>query len=203
MTAEELNAAVPGLSQAIAPQFRERLDRHALASPQNAEIFRATFASVPNVVDTLFHRLGYVEGTEWPMWKLVGAFYLMEQELGPATVLDAGRKIYATMPWPAGVRSVADALRFTTIAYTASHLLSPSEIVGCWRVELEEPGHTILVDDTPYPCFVNEGVVAGICQAFARQNPRYEVAEPPPAKRNGGLRTRYSVRYTPFAASSG
>jgi hypothetical protein len=193
----EMEAVSPGLYEALAPQFRDRLPSKALASPQNAEIFRATFAAVPEIVDGLFTRLQYEEGSEWPMWKLVAAFYLVEAQIGSQAVLDAGKHIYATMPWPADVRSVADALRFTTIAYAASHFLSPSDVVGCWRVELEERGHIILVDDTPYPCFVNEGVIAGICTAFARQAPTYEVLDPATAKRGGGRVTRYSVKFNP------
>lgn len=195
VTREEMEAVSPGLYEAVAPQFRDRLASQALASPQNAEIFRAMFSSVPEVVDALFERVGYVEETEWPMWKLVTAFYVIQAQLGPQAVVESGKQIYATMPWPEGVRSIADALRFTTIAYTSSHFLSPVEIVGCWRVEREERGHIVLVDDTPYPCFVNEGVVAGICQAFAKQSPSYTIA--PNAKRDGGTVTSYSVRFTP------
>jgi hypothetical protein len=101
------------------------------------------------------------------------------------------------MPWPPEVKTIADALRFTVVAFAGSHLNAPKEIVGSWRVESEEPGRTVLVDDTAYPCFVNEGVVAGICTAFARYKPKYEILEPSAAKRNGGLVTRYEVKYQP------
>lgn len=197
VTREEMEALSPGLYDVLAPQFRDRLSSEGLASPQNAEIFRATFAMVPSVVDELFARLQYVEGSEWPMWKLVTAFYMIEARIGPTAVLDAGKQIYATMPWPPEVRSLADALRFTEIAYAASHFLSPASIVGCWRVASEVPGRIVLVDETPYPCWVNEGVIAGICTAFAKQSPTYELVDGATAKRNGGMTTSYAVTFTP------
>jgi hypothetical protein len=197
LTREQIEGVSAGLYDVLAPQFRDRLPAEALASPQNAQIFRATFATVPHIVDDLFTRLAYVEGTEWPMWKLVGAFYLIEARIGSSAVLEAGRQIYATMPWPPEVRSIADALRFTEIAYAASHFLSAASLVGCWRVESEAKGRIVLVDDTPYPCFVNEGVVAGICAAFAKQEPVYTVLDAETAKRAGGMITRYAVTFTP------
>jgi len=193
----EIEAVSAGLYDVLAPQFRDRLPADALASAQNAEIFRATFMAVPSVVDDLFARVGYVEGDDWPMWKLVTTFYLIEAKLGSQDVLDAGKQIYSTMPWPPEIKSIADALRFTTIAYATSHFLGPAEAVGCWRVESEVRGRIVLVDDTPYPCFVNEGVIAGICAAFSRQDPSYEVLDAASAKRAGGMITRYGVTFTP------
>ncbi len=197
LTRQEIEALSTGLYDVLPLQFRDRLPAEALASPQNAEIFRATFGAVPHIVDELFARLQYVEGTEWPMWKLVLAFYLIEARIGPGAVVDAGKNIYGTMPWPPEIRSIADALRFTTIAYATSHFLASADVVGCWRVESEDPGRIVLVDDTCYPCFVNEGVIAGICTAFAKQNPSYEILDPATAKRAGGMITRYSVTFTP------
>lgn len=178
-------------------QFRDRMPKGAKASGQNAAIFRATFAAVPDMVDELFAQLGYVEGTDWLVAQLILAFYWIEAKVGSNTVRAAGEEIYSTMPWPPEVKTIADALRFTVVAYAGSHLNAPTDVVGGWRVELEEPGHTVLVDDTAYPCFVNEGVVAGICTAFGRYQPAYEIVAPETAKRNGGLVTRYSVKYRP------
>lgn len=129
--------------------------------------------------------------------KLVAAFYLVENRIGPNTVRKAGERIYGTMPWPPEVRSIADALRFTHVAFFESHLRAPVERSGQWRVESETPGVTILVDETPYPCNVNEGVVAGICVAFARQNPSYRILDADRCKRSGGSVTRYEVVFKP------
>lgn len=197
LTRDEVEAISPGSYELLPAQFRDRLPAGAFASPQNAAIFRATFAAVPDMVDDLFGQLGYVEGTNWPMAKLVLAFYLIEAKIGSSGVFAAGREIYSSMPWPPQVKNIADALRFTVVAYADSHLDAPAEVVGCWRVESEEPGRTVLVDDTPYPCQVNEGVVAGICAAFSACVPRYEVLDPGNAKRAGGLVTRYEVKYRP------
>jgi len=181
----------------LPPQFRDGLASETKASPQNSEIFRATFSFDPKLVDNLFEQLKYEDGTTWPMWKLVAAFYMVEKRIGPNTVRKAGERIYSTMPWPPQVQSLADALRFTEIAYFESHLRAPRERAGGWRVELEQPGLTILVDETPYPCNVNEGVVSGICMAFTAQKPSYRLLDPATSKREGGLVTRYEVRFDP------
>ena len=55
----------------------------------------------------------------------------------------------------------------------------------------------MLVDDTPYPCNVNEGVIAGICSAFSKQKPLYRILDMPEAKRSGGMITRYEVKFEP------
>jgi hypothetical protein len=178
-------------------QFRDALPASAKASAQNSQVFRATLHVMPRLVDELFDQVKYTDGTDWLMWKLIAAFYLMEMRIGPNSVRQAGERIYSTMPWPPLVKSIADALRFTQVAYFESHLQESHEIVGRWRVESETPGRTILVDENPYPCHVNEGVIAGINRAFAAQKPSYDILEPTRAKRAGGVTTRYEVTYEP------
>ena len=197
VTEAEMSAVSREIYPLLPAQFRDLLPSEVLASPQNAEIFRATLSFNPQRVDELFAQVKYTPGTEWPMWKLVAAFYLVEKRIGPNTVRKAGERIYGTMPWPPEVKSIADALRFTHVAFFESHLRAPVERSGQWRVESEEPGVTILVDETPYPCNVNEGVVAGICVAFSKQNPSYRILDPDRSKRSGGMVTRYEVVYKP------
>jgi hypothetical protein len=191
----EMNAVSQEIYGLLPEQFRDRLPGEVMASAQNSEIFRATFSFDPKLVDALFDQLRYEQGSEWPMWKLVACFYMIEKRIGPNTVRKAGERIYSTMPWPPQVKSLADALRFTEIAYFESHQRATKARAGCWRVELEKPGLTILTDDTPYPCNVNEGVVSGICMAFAKQMPSYRLLDPQKAKRAGGTTTRYEVTY--------
>ena len=198
VTETEMNSVSREIYGNLPVQFRDRLPSEVLASPRNSQIFRATFSFDPKLIDALFKQLLYDDGSEWPMWKLVSCFYLIEKRIGPNTVRKAGEHIYSTMPWPPQVKSLADALRFTQIAYFESHLRAPKDRAGCWRVELEKPGLTILTDETPYPCNVNEGVVSGICMAFTKQKPSYRVLEPEKSKRAGGLVTRYEVSYRPL-----
>jgi hypothetical protein len=197
VTQAEMDAISPEIYPLLPPQFRDALAAEVWASPQNSEIFRATFSFDPSLVNGLFEQLQYEEGKEWQQWKLVAAFYLVEKRIGPNTVRKAGERIYSTMPWPPQVKSIADALRFTEIAYLEAHLRAPRERAGGWRVEAEQPGLTVLVDETPYPCNVNEGVVSGISVAFAAQKPSYRLLEPERTKRAGGLCTRYEVSYEP------
>jgi hypothetical protein len=195
VTQREMNAVSPEIYPLLPTQVRDRLAAETQASPQNSEIFRATFSFDPTLVDGLFQQLKY-DGGIWPMWKLVAAFHLVEKRIGPSTVRKAGERVYSTMPWPPQVKSLADALRFTETAYFESHLRAPKERAGCWRVESERPGLTVLADETPYPCNVNEGVVSGICVAFMQQKPSYRLLDPQTAKREGGLVTRYEVTYS-------
>lgn len=197
VTAAEMNAVSREIYPLLPEQFRDTLPSEVVASAQNTDIFRATLSFNPRTLDELFAQVVYTPGADWPMWKLVAAFYLVEKRIGPNTVRKAGERIYGTMPWPPAVRSIADALRFTEVAYFESHLRAPKERAGRWRVEEERPGLTILADENPYPCNVNEGVVAGICVAFAKQNPSYRILDPERSKRAGGLTTRYEVVFKP------
>lgn len=197
VTCAAMEAEAPGVYELLPAQFRDRLPAGVLASPQNAMIFRASFGVVPRLVDELFATLRYTEGTRWPMWKLVAAFYLVEIRIGQSSVRQAGERIYATMPWPPEVRSVADALRHTGAAYFESHMRAPPSVTGCWRVEFDGPTRILIADDTPYPCHLQEGVIAGICHTFGRQHPVYRLTEPGKAKRAGGTVTRYQVDFMP------
>jgi hypothetical protein len=197
VTRSEMDAVSNEIYPLLPKQFRDRLPAEAKASAQNTEIFRATLHVMPSLVNVLFNQVKYKDGDDWLMWKLVAAFYLIEQRIGPNSVRQAGERIYSTMPWPPMVQSLADALRFTEAAYFESHLRAPAEIVGGWRVQSEERGRTVLVDDSPYPCNVNEGVIAGICSAFSKQKPLYRILELESAKRSGGMTTRYEVRFEP------
>jgi hypothetical protein len=192
-----MEAEAPGVYKVLPEQFRDRLPADVYASPQNAQIFRATFGAMPRVVDELFAMLRYTERTKWPMWKLVAAFYLVQVRIGESTVRQAGERIYSTMQWPPEVHSIADALRHIDSAYFESHLRAPRMTAGCWLVEREGPSQMVIADETPYPCHVNEGVVAGICRAFMRQRPVYRLVEPLKAKRAGGLVTRYQIDFVP------
>ncbi|WP_437674495.1 hypothetical protein [Sorangium sp. So ce131] len=197
VTRQEMESEHPGVYAALPSQFRDRLPARVRASPQNSRIFRAGFDVFPGLVTDLFDRLRYVEGTEWPMWKLVGAFYLVKARIGESAARHAGEKIYSTMPWPPQVSTIADALRFTETAYFESHLRAPRWLAGCWRVVRETPTSMVLDDDTPYPCHLNEGVIAGISRAFSRQRPRYRILDEAGAKRAGGTVTRYEIEFTP------
>lgn len=195
VTRAEMDAVSKEIYPLLPAQFRDMLPAEAKASSQNSEIFRATLQVMPRLVNELFAQVKYTDGTDWLMWKLVAAFYLVEKRIGPNSVRQAGERIYSTMPWPPMVKSIADALRFTEVAYAESHMRGPKDVVGCWRVESEQPGRMSLVDDTPYPCYVNEGVIAGICRAFSKQRPTYSVLDPSTAKRSGGLVTRYDILF--------
>ena len=198
VTREDMEAEAPGVYALLPAQIRDRLPADAWASPMNARIFRATFGAMPRLVDDLFARLDYTDRAQWPMWKLVAAFHLIEIRIGQSTVRQAGEMIYSTMLWPSQLRSVADALRHINTAYFESHLQAPPSLVGCWRVEEDSPSRIVVADDTPYPCHVNEGVVAGICRAFSRQRPVYRILDPKWAKRAGGTVTRYQVDFLPL-----
>jgi hypothetical protein len=107
VTRQMMESECPGVYQKLPRQFRDRLPARVHASPQNADIFWAGFNLFPGLVTDLFNRLKYVEGTVWPMWKLVAAFYLVEARIGESAVKHAGEQIHATMSWPSHLRTVA------------------------------------------------------------------------------------------------
>lgn len=197
VTKSAMEAECPGVYEVLPKQFRDVILAGQRASSQNAQIFRQGFDVLPGLVNELFARLKYKEGHDWDFWKLLAAFYLVEVRIGPNSAMRAGEKIYSTMPWPPQVRSLEDALRFTEIAYAESHLRGPFEHIGGWRVESTAPGRMVMVDSSPYPCSLNEGVIAGIARAFAKQKPSYQLLDPATAKRNGGRATRYEVTFRP------
>jgi hypothetical protein len=125
VTRQAMEAECPGAYDAIPKQFRDKLPAEVTASPQNAMIFRNGFDVFPGLVDELFKRVRYVDGSDWPMWKLVASFYLLEVRIGKSVAMRAGEKIYSTMPWPPQVVTIADALRFTETAYFESHMRAP------------------------------------------------------------------------------
>lgn len=197
VTRREMDAVSVGVYDALPAQVRDRLPAEVMASAQNSEVFRATFDVLPRLVDGLFARLQQVEGQPWPMWKLVAAFYLIEAQIGTSSVMQAGERIYSTMPWPPAVKTIADALRFTQGAYLDSHLQASPSLIGGWRVESEGPARMVLVDETLYPCHFSEGVLAGICRKFTRQKPRYRLIDSHTSRRAGGSSTRYEISYQP------
>jgi hypothetical protein len=199
VTRAEMDAVSNEIYPSLPEQFRDVLPVDVKASSQNSEIFKATLLVMPRLVNELFAQVKYTDGAEWLMWKLVAAFYLVEKRIGPNSVRLAGERIYATMPWPPMVKSLADALRFTEVAYFESHLRASPDVAGGWRVLSETPGRTVMADDTPYPCNVNEGVIAGICAAFSKQNGSYTILDAHEAKRSGGMITRYEVLFEPVA----
>jgi hypothetical protein len=197
VTRSEMDAVSKEIYALLPAQFRDTLPAEAKAAAQNSEIFRATLHLMPRLVTELFSQVKYTDGSEWLFWKLVAAFYLVEKRIGPNSVRQAGERIYSTMPWPPMVKSLADALRFTEVAYFEAHLRGGHEVIGRWRVDTETNGRTVLVDETPYPCSLQEGVIAGICRAFSAHKPVYTLLVPESAKRAGGMSTRYEVKYVP------
>src|SRR4051812_16804001 len=97
VTRETMESESPGVYASLPTQFRDRLPEEVSASPQNAMIFRNGFGFMPAMVDDMFARLRYVDGTNWPMWKLVACFYMVEVRIGKNSVKHAGEKIYSTM----------------------------------------------------------------------------------------------------------
>ncbi|AUX42403.1 uncharacterized protein SOCE26_038340 [Sorangium cellulosum] len=98
VTRRVMESECPGVYGALPPQFRDRLPASVLASPRNAQIFRSGFDIFPGLITGLFKRLKYVEGAEWPMWKLVAAFYLLEVSIGKGVAKHAGEN---DLPSPA------------------------------------------------------------------------------------------------------
>lgn len=197
VTRAEMDAVSKDIYPLLPAQFRDSLPADIKVSGQTTRVFRGALQVLPRTVNELFALMKYRDGADWQLWKLLATLYMIEKRVGPNSVRTAGEHIYSTMPWPPGVQSIADALRFVQVAYVSAHMQATAEACGCWRVRSETPTRMELEDATPYPCSFCEGIVAGICSTFSRQRPAYIVAEPDTAKRHGGLSTLYEIRYDP------
>jgi hypothetical protein len=193
---EEINKYGKDVFEAIPRQFRQRLPAGVTAQPQNAEIFRRAFRTLDSQADRLFTRLGYQEGEPWEQWKLLAAFYLVECQIGKTASTNVGTKIFETMPWPPSVTCLEDALDGLEGAYRASHEAG-FELIGGWPVLEARPGYMKISNATLYPCFLEEGTLAGVCNGFRAQRPSYRMLTNPIPKRQGGLETIYEVTFLP------
>lgn len=182
--------------EALPVAFRDRLPTGFKAQAQNAEIFRRAFQALDSQVDRLFSQLGYREGQPWEQWKLVAAFYLVEKQIGKNASISVGTKIFSTMPWPPHVKCLEDALEGLEAAYRASHEAS-FDLIGGWPVLEKKPGYMKIANATPYPCYLEEGTLAGVCAAFPSQHPTYQILTKPTPKRYGGTQTVYEVKFLP------
>ncbi|EYF05725.1 hypothetical protein [Chondromyces apiculatus] len=199
VTREEIEAIDPMLWGILPPQIRERLPRGLTASPLNTTVLRRAFTMLKPFLERLFVRLGYEEGEPWPQWKLLAAFYLIQEEVGPATLFKVGRQIYATMPWPASVRSVTDAMIGLGPAFSAAHHDAPVALIGGWRVLESKPGRMVIESSTLYPCHLEEGTITGVCDGFSAERPRPTLLMARRPKRDGGKVTCFEVIYQPRA----
>ncbi len=192
----EIEAYGREVYEALPISVRDRLPAGFKAHAQNAEIFRRAFQALDSQVSRLFSQLGYREGEPWEQWKLIAAFYLVEQRIGKTASISVGTKIFGTMPWPPHIRCLEDALEGIEAAYRASHEAS-FELIGGWPVLEKRAGHMKIANATPYPCYLEEGTIAGVCAGFRAQHASYQILPKPVPKRDGGTQTVYEVKFLP------
>lgn len=195
VTRAEMDAVDPALWDALPPHLAGRLPARLTATERNTLLLRRAFVVTPDFVDRLLARVGHVEGEPWLLWKLVAAFHLVGREVGPATVLNAGKHVFAAMPRPPGIRGVAGALRALGDTFRAAHHDAPADLAGGFRITADEPGRIVIDDSSLYPCHFGEGTIAGICAAFAAEGATYRLLDEPPPKRAGGAATRFEITY--------
>jgi hypothetical protein len=193
---KEIEAYGKEVYEALPLAFRDRLPAGFKAQAQNAEIFRRAFQTLDSQVNKLFSQLGYQEGEPWDQWKLIAAFYLVEQKIGKNAAIAVGTKIFSTMPWPPQIQGLEDALEGIEGAYRASHEAS-FELIGGWPVLEKRSGYMKIANATPYPCYLEEGTLAGVCAGFPAQHPSYQLLSKPTPKREGGTQTVYEVKFLP------
>jgi hypothetical protein len=193
---KEIEAYGKEVYEALPITFRDRLPAGFKAQAQNAEIFRRAFQALDSQVNRLFAQLGYQEGEAWDQWKLISAFYLVEQKIGKTASISVGTKIFGTMPWPPQIKCLEDALEGIEGAYRASHEAS-FDLIGGWPVLEKRAGYMKIANATPYPCYLEEGTIAGVCAGFPAQRASYQIMPKPSPKRDGGTRTIYEVKFLP------
>lgn len=187
----EIEAVAPEAYAAIPAQFRDRIP-YGSAAAKHTELLQKGFGFLQRFLTRLFERLAYQPGEAWPQWKLVAAFYLVEQEVGHETSRRVGHQVFSTMPWTTRVSDLRSALHSMEPTFRTAHD-QPRAAIGGWPIIDSTRGRVIISSSNPYPCHFEEGVLLGICEAFASEHPSVRLLPTPKPKRLGGLESRFEV----------
>ena len=190
-----MDAVFPGAHDLLPEAFRDRIPTLGRAAAANSLVLRAGFTFLQRFVDDLMKRLQHTDGEEWEQWKLLVACYSIQREIGPNALRGVGQKLFTNVPKPEA-KTLGHAIRGIQLSFQEQHGgMSPS-LIGGWPIHQDAPGEILVDDPTFYPCALHEGLMAGVCDAFAKHATRYELLEDPQPKRRGGAFTRYAIRYS-------
>ncbi|HSN99906.1 MAG TPA: hypothetical protein VLS89_16540, partial [Candidatus Nanopelagicales bacterium] len=83
------------------------------------------------------------------------------------------------------------------VAFRAAHHDAPRVLIGGWKTTRVAPGKILVESNTLYPCHLEEGTIAGICDAFAAERPTARLVEDVLPRRSGGAATCIEITYRP------
>ena len=87
----------------------------------------------------------------------------MYEKIGPATIVDIGKRLVLDNPFPAGIDTLEQALSTLDGAYRARHRGAE---LGFFRFERLGDRRLRLTIRNPYPCELDRGVVQAMAQRF-------------------------------------
>jgi hypothetical protein len=101
---------------------------------------------------------------EWyPFQAYLDALRHMYEKIGPATIVDIGKKLVANNKFPPGIDTLEQALATLDAAYRARHRGSE---LGFFRFEKLDDRRLRMTIRNPYPCELDRGVVQALAQRF-------------------------------------
>lgn len=123
--------------------------------------------------------------TWYPQPKWLGAFKMLEEEIGSVVFFQIGRSIPEYTSFPGHIHDIHVALQMLDVVYQRNH--RGGEIGFYKYVKTSECGG-LLECQTPYPSDFDRGIIAGIVQKYAiiRTSVSVTLDETRPSRKNGG-----------------
>jgi len=119
------------------------------------------------VVSDVLHAEGVADpraGEWYDTPQAVAVCDAVDERVGPNTIERVGRRLPVVVEWPAGVRTIGDALGALGDVYDDLH----AGDVGTLTFEPTDASAGRLVSTTPYPTAFDEGLVHGVGREFGQ-----------------------------------
>lgn len=135
------------------------------------------------------HGISPLKPDAWyPMPAVLAAFQRIFELIGPITVRAIGRKVPESAPFPQDIRTLEDAMRSLETAYWMNH--RGDRNIGHHHYEPVGPRQGRMVNDTPYPCDLDLGIIEAMADRFRPADALWVRIEHDPAScRKRGDRT--------------
>lgn len=102
-------------------------------------------------------------GTWYPLQHYLDALRHIYEKIGPATVVDIGKRLVTNNKFPPTITTLEQALSTLDEAYRARHRGAD---LGFFRFEQLEERQLRMTIRNPYPCELDRGVVQGLATRF-------------------------------------
>ncbi|QEY33035.1 sensor domain-containing diguanylate cyclase [Synechococcus sp. RSCCF101] len=127
----------------------------------------------------LEHGIDLDSEREWfPFQDYLDAIWEVRDRFGDATMFSIGCNVSSEALWPAGIDSLGAALASIDAAYHLNHRGDAD--IGFYAARQLSPDHHELTCHTPYPPYLDLGIIRGICKTFAPENEPWAISQPSP-----------------------